>query len=313
MNRPGKQDSKQTFAVTGVKNFFGFGRDVFISYHAEEGKAYAAALQQQLCSSKISVFFDDQEIGPGDMLPESLGTGIASSTALVMVASPLAWDRPWVRKEMEVYFQTHSNPRIIRIAFDNLEVPSNFPGAERIKQSVCLREDKENLKNGIVSEAVCRGINRSFSFIRARSRRRMVTLVVTTCVLAMIGYTTFEYFRGQDARMWVGTGGRSEIRYSYDDPQLSYIVGLPTKAEAYLDGKPIATAVLKHLDVQNKRLVGINVEETHMSKSGGIMYRGKIKFLIQHAVLTSRESEVPIEGKKKYDIFVSWPMGGGGP
>jgi hypothetical protein len=218
-----------------------------------------------------------------------------------------------VRKETEVYFLTHANPRVIRIAFDDSDAPSSFPGAERINDSVSLRENPENLKNGVVSDAVWNGINRSFNFARARSRRRMSGFLLAACVLGMIGYTTYAYFAGQDPRMWIPTDGRAAIRYSYDDPQLRHVVGLPTKAEAYWDGKLIATAVFKNLDIQDHAVVGIHIDETHFSTSGSVSYEGKIVFVVQHAVLTSRSAEIPIRGKKKYDIFVSWPMGGGGP
>jgi len=269
------------------------------------------------------LFHDRAELPASADLGAVTEEALRASRYLIVVCSPNAAKSKWVNKEIETFQRFHRHGRILAIIVDGEPNQGGdeecFPHALRSTEPIAADARPEaDGKNNAKLKLLAGMLGVTFDALKQRDvqrriRRRMRALLLAICVLGMIGYTTFAFLRGQDPRVWNPTDGRAEIRYSYDDPQLKFVVGLPTKAEAYWDGKLIATAVFKNLDIQDQRIVGIHVDETHFSSSGSFIYEGKIVFAIQHAVLTARASEIPIRGKKKYDIFVSWPMGGGGP
>ena len=265
------------------------------------------------------LFRDRDELPASADLGAQIEEALRASRYLIVICSRHSAQSRWVNKEIETFQKFDRHGRILAIIVDGEPNAGDerecFPPALRQLELIAAdarpeADGKDHAKLKLLAGMLGVGFD---ALKRRDTLRKRKRFLLTTCVLAMIGYTTFAYFRGQDPRMWIPTDGRAEIRYSYDDPQLRFVVGLPTKAEAYWDGQLIATAIFKDLDIQNQRVVGIHIDETHVSSSGSVVYEGKITFAIQHAVLTSRAAEIPIRGKKKYDIFVSWPMGGGGP
>ena len=71
--------------------------DVFLSY-AHADRDWVQTLAENLHQSGLDVFFDEWEIGPGDVLVHRLDAGILNSRSGVLVVSPAALSRPWVRK-----------------------------------------------------------------------------------------------------------------------------------------------------------------------------------------------------------------------
>ena len=73
-------------------------RDVFISYAHADGD-WVRTLAENLYQSGLEVFFDEWEMGPGDVLVHKIDQGILTSRNGVLVVSPTSLSRPWVQNE----------------------------------------------------------------------------------------------------------------------------------------------------------------------------------------------------------------------
>ena len=67
--------------------------DVFISY-AHDDQNWVRVLAENLHQSGLNVFYDEWEIGPGDMLAHKPDAGILNTKIGVIVVSPTALCRP---------------------------------------------------------------------------------------------------------------------------------------------------------------------------------------------------------------------------
>jgi tetratricopeptide (TPR) repeat protein len=74
------------------------GFDVFVSY-GHEDQPWVRTLAENLERAGLHVFYDEWEIGAGDVLVHRLDTGIRTSTHGILVVSPHALSRPWVAEE----------------------------------------------------------------------------------------------------------------------------------------------------------------------------------------------------------------------
>src|SRR5512135_1485345 len=73
-------------------------RDVFVSYgHADAD--WVRTLAENLYQSGLEVFFDEWEIGPGDVLVHKLDAGVLASRSGILVVSPTALTCPYVQAE----------------------------------------------------------------------------------------------------------------------------------------------------------------------------------------------------------------------
>jgi hypothetical protein len=72
--------------------------DVFISY-ARADQDWVRTLATNLHNLGLDIFFDEWEIGPGDVLVHRLDAGLLRSRTGVLVVSPAALARPWVQNE----------------------------------------------------------------------------------------------------------------------------------------------------------------------------------------------------------------------
>ena len=73
--------------------------DVFISYARKDAGDWVKVLAENLHRLGFNVFFDEWEIGPGDVLVHELDRGILHSTAGVLVVTPAALENHWVQAE----------------------------------------------------------------------------------------------------------------------------------------------------------------------------------------------------------------------
>src|SRR5436305_3804054 len=71
--------------------------DVFISY-ARADAEHVRRLAESLHNAELKVFFDEWEIGPGDVLVHKLDEGLNSRNGVLCV-TPTALSRPWVLEE----------------------------------------------------------------------------------------------------------------------------------------------------------------------------------------------------------------------
>jgi hypothetical protein len=72
--------------------------DVFLSY-AHADSEWVRVLAENLHQAGLNVFFDDWEIGPGDVLVHKLDEGILKSQNGALVVTPASLSRPWVLQE----------------------------------------------------------------------------------------------------------------------------------------------------------------------------------------------------------------------
>src|SRR5437660_3592161 len=72
--------------------------DVFISY-GHQDQAWVRTLAENLYRAGLEVFYDEWEIGPGDVLVHRLDEGIRTSRSGMLVVSPASLARPWVMEE----------------------------------------------------------------------------------------------------------------------------------------------------------------------------------------------------------------------
>jgi tetratricopeptide (TPR) repeat protein len=73
-------------------------KDAFISYGRADAE-WVRVLAENLYQSGLELFFDEWDIGPGDVLVHKLDQGILTSRNGVLVVSPESLSRPWVQNE----------------------------------------------------------------------------------------------------------------------------------------------------------------------------------------------------------------------
>jgi hypothetical protein len=72
--------------------------DVFISYGTSD-QAWVRIFADHLNQAGLEVFYDEWEIGPGDVLVHRLDEGIRTSRSGILVVSPTSLSRSWVMEE----------------------------------------------------------------------------------------------------------------------------------------------------------------------------------------------------------------------
>jgi hypothetical protein len=98
--------------------------DVFISYaHADQ--EWVRVLAENLHQSGLNVFYDEWEIGAGDVLVHKLDAGILSTRNGIVVVSPTALSRPWVQEEYAAMLTraVAGKQRLIPVVLKDAEMP----------------------------------------------------------------------------------------------------------------------------------------------------------------------------------------------
>jgi tetratricopeptide (TPR) repeat protein len=98
--------------------------DVFISYgHADQ--PWVRVLAENLERAGLHVFYDEWEIGAGDVLIHRLDAGIRGSTAGILVVSQHALSRPWVAREYAAMLTRaiDGRQRLIPVLLADAEMP----------------------------------------------------------------------------------------------------------------------------------------------------------------------------------------------
>ncbi len=98
--------------------------DVFISYgHADA--AWVEVLAANLHRAGFEVFLDVWEIGPGDTLVHRLDEAILHASSGILVVSPAALQRPWVRAEYAAMAtrSVQGRQRLIPVLLGDAELP----------------------------------------------------------------------------------------------------------------------------------------------------------------------------------------------
>ena len=101
------------------------GWDVFVSYGHEDA-AWVRVLAGNLHQAGVEVFLDEWELVGGDRVAGRLEEGIRGSASGILVVSPHALSRPWVREEYEALLrQAVQDPgrRLIPVLYADAELP----------------------------------------------------------------------------------------------------------------------------------------------------------------------------------------------
>ena len=99
-------------------------RDVFISYgHADAD--WVRTLAENLHQSGLDVFFDEWEIGPGDVLIHRIDAGLLASRNGILVVSPVSLTRPYVQAEYAALMARaiKRGQRLIPVLLKDAEMP----------------------------------------------------------------------------------------------------------------------------------------------------------------------------------------------
>ena len=100
------------------------GFDVFLS-HGSEDKPWVRTLAENLERLGVRVFLDEWEILPGDVLVHELDEGILRSRSGVLVCSPTAMAKPWVRIEYAAMMgrAIEGRQRLVPVLYREVELP----------------------------------------------------------------------------------------------------------------------------------------------------------------------------------------------
>jgi TIR domain/CHAT domain len=98
--------------------------DAFICYSHEDA-AWVHALAENLHHAGLDIFLDKWEIGPGDVVVHQLEEGLLHSGNGILVVSPTAVTRPWVRQEYAVMVSraVEGSQRLIPVLLGDVELP----------------------------------------------------------------------------------------------------------------------------------------------------------------------------------------------
>ena len=98
--------------------------DVFISYEHQD-QAWVRTLAENLYRAGLEVFYDEWEIGPGDVLVHRLDEGIRTSRNGILVISPSSLSRPWVTEEYAAMLTrtVAGQQRLIPVLLGEAELP----------------------------------------------------------------------------------------------------------------------------------------------------------------------------------------------
>jgi len=98
---------------------------VFISHSSSDDKV-AIEIAHAVRRSGREVFYDRWSLAPGDSLVDKIETGIADAGVLVVLLSRSSVNSPWVRQEVNAFFNRAMSDRQIRIVpilLEDVEVP----------------------------------------------------------------------------------------------------------------------------------------------------------------------------------------------
>src|SRR6185312_3882072 len=102
------------------------GWDVFVSYGHEDA-GWVRVLAGNLHRAGFDVFLDEWELVGGDRVTGRLEEAIRGSASGVLVVSPHALSRPWVREEYEALLrqavQQPGQRRLIPVLYADAELP----------------------------------------------------------------------------------------------------------------------------------------------------------------------------------------------
>ncbi|MDX8501915.1 toll/interleukin-1 receptor domain-containing protein [Mesorhizobium sp. VK4C] len=174
------------------------GYDVFIAYRIGESRRYAEALHNALEARGLVAFLDDADEGAGASIQQFVKFACAAR-CLVVVVTPGVYDSLHVREEVDGYRQQRMKSwrrpfsRMIPINVD--QALAHAPSVDTWKElgaCVFAPERSDAVAAAHPSQTVVDQIVRSGRFVRATALFGLVTALLTTIVIALLGGTTWS-------------------------------------------------------------------------------------------------------------------------
>jgi hypothetical protein len=130
--------------------------DCFISYFSGD-KGFVSRLEQDLRLREIHTWRDDIEIEIGDSITDKIQEGLSDSYSFMIVLSPDALSRPWVKEELRAAYALRlaGEFKILPILHKECEIPpflvdykyADFRDQKRYHEQVALLE--RSIKNAV--------------------------------------------------------------------------------------------------------------------------------------------------------------------
>lgn len=100
---------------------------IFLSY-SHEDSPYVAQIARKLAESSYDVWFDQQEVQPGDSLVSKIERGLDAADFVVFFLSPASTRSKWARQELNVAIarqvSSERSTIIIPVLLDDCEIPA---------------------------------------------------------------------------------------------------------------------------------------------------------------------------------------------
>lgn len=130
--------------------------DCFISYFSGD-KGFVGRLERDLRLREIQVWRDDSEIEVGDSISDKIQHGLQDSYSFVIVLSPEALSRPWVKEELRAAYALRlaGEFKILPVLHKECEIPpflmdykfADFRDERRYQEQLALLE--RAIKNAV--------------------------------------------------------------------------------------------------------------------------------------------------------------------
>jgi predicted nucleotide-binding protein len=120
-------------------------KNVFISYnHSNENIDSIRAVANKLNNMGLKIWFDQNEIKPGDSITKKINDAIDNSSYVIVLVSPKDKDSNWATKELNL--AVNKGKRIIPVMINNA-TPSDLPHIISDKLAVDISSNINNLES----------------------------------------------------------------------------------------------------------------------------------------------------------------------
>jgi hypothetical protein len=120
--------------------------------HNKNDKAAAREIAMFLVSENINVWFDEWEVGPGDMITRNVGRGLDECTHFLLLWSKNARGSEWVNRELGAMLNkaiAEDSPRIIPILLDDAPIPGLLRDIHYVRYHGGTEEDRSEIVQAV--------------------------------------------------------------------------------------------------------------------------------------------------------------------
>ncbi|OGQ95658.1 MAG: hypothetical protein A2521_17340 [Deltaproteobacteria bacterium RIFOXYD12_FULL_57_12] len=98
--------------------------DAFISYFSGD-RDFVAQLERDLALREFHIWLDEREIEVGDSMTDKIQSGLSNSYTFIIVLSPEALNRPWVKEELRAAYAQRlgGNFKILPVLHRECDIP----------------------------------------------------------------------------------------------------------------------------------------------------------------------------------------------